>query len=69
MKMSPTRPTRPNSSGNRDDSETLADAINRACNNRGDDDAFRAGLLQECAELPPKAQADLLEHFNAEAMS
>jgi hypothetical protein len=47
--------------------EALAAAINRACDLRGDDDANRAGLLRECAELAPEAQADMLAHFTLEA--
>ena len=47
--------------------EALADAINRACDIRGDDAINRAGLLAECAALPPEGQADLLAHFTIEA--
>ena len=47
--------------------EALADAINRACDARGDDAATRAGLLAECAALPPEGQADMLAHFTIEA--
>jgi len=45
----------------------LAGAINRTCDARGDDDRNRAGLLTECAQLTPEAQADLLAHFTIEA--
>jgi hypothetical protein len=45
----------------------LAAAINRACDARGDSDANRAGLLAECAALPPEGQADMLAHFTLEA--
>lgn len=45
----------------------LADAINRACDLRGDDEAHRAVLLAECAALPPEGQADMLAHFVVEA--
>lgn len=46
----------------------LATAINRACDVRGDSDANRAGLLAECAALPPEGQADMLSHFLIEAV-
>lgn len=45
----------------------LAAAINRTCDARGDDGRNRAGLLTECAQLTPEAQADLLAHFTIEA--
>lgn len=45
----------------------LAAAINRCCDARGDDDANRAALLQECAGQSPEHQADLLAHFTIEA--
>jgi hypothetical protein len=45
----------------------LAAAINRACTLRGDTEANRAGLLAECAALPPEGQADMLAHFTLEA--
>ncbi len=47
--------------------EALAGAINRTCDVRDDSDANRAGLLAECAALPPEGQADLLAHFAIEA--
>lgn len=47
--------------------EALAGAIDRACDVRGDSDANRAGLLAECAALPPEGQADMLAHFTLEA--
>ena len=47
--------------------DALADAINRACDVRGDSDANRAGLLAECAALSPEGQADMLAHFTVEA--
>lgn len=47
--------------------DALAAAINRACDVRGDDDGNRAGLLAECAALPPEGQADMLAHFTVEA--
>ena len=46
----------------------LAAAINRACDVRGDSDTNRAGLLAECAALPPEGQADMLAHFTLEAV-
>lgn len=45
----------------------MASAINRCCNARGDDDANRAALIAECSALDAAGQADMLEHFNAEA--
>jgi hypothetical protein len=41
----------------------LIAAINRACDLRGDGDANRAGLIDECAALPPAAQKDMRAHF------
>ena len=46
--------------------EALADAINSACDARGDSDDNRTGLLAECAALPPEQQADMLAHFTVE---
>lgn len=45
----------------------LAKAINQCCAARGDDDVNRAALIAECAELTPAEQADMTEHFNAQA--
>lgn len=45
----------------------LVEAINRCCDVRGDDDANRQGLLDECRYLPPYEQADLRDHFEQEA--
>lgn len=52
---------------NNDLAEALSEAINRACDVRGDGYADRAGLLTECTSLPPEGQADLLAHFTIEA--
>lgn len=41
----------------------LTDAINDACDVRGDDDANRQALIDECMVLPADQQCDLLEHF------
>ena len=46
----------------------LRKSIERCCNARGDDDENRAVLIRECGELPPDAQADMLEHFQREAI-
>lgn len=45
----------------------LIEAVNRACDARGDDDAHRAALIEECAAQPLAMQADLLAHFVIEA--
>jgi TubC N-terminal docking domain len=45
----------------------LVKAINQCCAVRGDTEANRAALIAECAELDPREQADMTEHFNAEA--
>ena len=41
----------------------LIDAINRACDLRGDDDENRAGLIRECSALPSDGQEDMRQHF------
>jgi hypothetical protein len=46
----------------------LRQAIDRCCDARGDDDVNRAALIQECSQLPPDGQADMLEHFQLEAI-
>ncbi len=46
----------------------LRQAINGCCDARGDDDENRAALIRECGALPPDAQADMLEHFQREAI-
>ena len=46
----------------------LRQSIERCCDARGDDDENRAVLIRECGELPPDAQADMLEHFQREAI-
>ena len=43
-------------------------ASTRCCDARGDDDENRAALIRECGALPPDAQADMLEHFQREAI-
>jgi hypothetical protein len=45
----------------------LIEAINRCCDARGDDVTNRAGLIAECTSLAPDGQADMREHFEAEA--
>jgi hypothetical protein len=45
----------------------LIEAVNRACDARGDDDAHRAALIEECTAQPLAMQADLLAHFVIEA--
>ena len=47
--------------------EALIDAINRACDARGDDDEHRVALTEECLTQPAEMQTDLLAHFLAEA--
>ena len=46
----------------------LRQAIDRCCDARGDDAANRVGLIQECSQLPLDGQADMLEHFQREAI-
>ena len=46
----------------------LVQAINRACDARGDDAANRQGLIDECSVLPKSGQADMQEHFVEEAI-
>jgi len=45
----------------------LIEAINRCCDARGDLDANRQGLIDECRRLPQHHQVDLREHFAQEA--
>ncbi len=45
----------------------LIDAINRCCDERGDDGANRAALIREGAALPAWEQRELREHFIEEA--
>lgn len=49
------------------DLTALIAAINRCCDARGDLDANRQGLIDECRRLPRHHQADLREHFEQEA--
>ena len=46
----------------------LRQSIDRCCDARGDDDENRAALICECSALPPDAQADMVEHFQREAI-
>ena len=46
----------------------LRQAIDSCCDARGDDELNRAGLIRECGELTPDGQADMLEHFQREAI-
>ncbi|GCL61022.1 hypothetical protein [Pseudaquabacterium pictum] len=48
-------------------SRALAEAIGAACAARGDNESNRAALLAECLQLDAAGQADMLEHFRAEA--
>lgn len=41
----------------------LIQAAMRVCDRYGDDDAARQEMREQCLELPPHLQADLLEHF------
>jgi hypothetical protein len=43
--------------------DRLAQAINRACLVRGDDEGNRRALLAECLALPLPQQIDMAEHF------
>lgn len=45
----------------------LADAIDRCCDARGDDDRNRQALHRECMGLSAHGQADMLAHFTLEA--
>lgn len=47
--------------------QELVSSINRCCDARGDADHNRADLLTECRLLTPYEQADMREHFDAEA--
>lgn len=46
---------------------SLRQSIDRCCDARGDDDANRRALIEECLRLPFEVQADLAEHFEQEA--
>lgn len=41
----------------------LIDAAMKVCDQHGDDEAARAEMRQQCMELPPHLQQDLLDHF------
>ena len=45
----------------------LRQAIDRCCDIRGDDDANRLALIEECLQLNPVGQVDITEHFEQEA--
>lgn len=47
--------------------ERLSAAIRAACAARGDTDANRDALLAACLQLDQAGQADMLDHFRAEA--
>ena len=42
----------------------LIEAAMKVCDRHGDGDAARADMRQQCLELSPAVQADLLDHFN-----
>ena len=44
-------------------SAALIEAAMRACDAHGDSEAARKEMHQQCMELTPELQADLLEHF------
>jgi hypothetical protein len=41
----------------------LIAAAMKVCDRYGDNEAAREDMRQQCLELPPRLQADLLEHF------
>ncbi|MBL8339522.1 MAG: hypothetical protein JNM97_22340 [Rhodoferax sp.] len=43
--------------------ERLLVAAMKVCDQHGDNDAARQDMREQCLELPPHLQADLLEHF------
>lgn len=43
----------------------LIEAAMKVCDRHGDGDAARADMRQQCLELSPAMQADLLDHFNS----
>ena len=45
----------------------LVDAIRRCTEARGDTDANRAALVAEAADLTPREQQDMREHFDEQA--
>lgn len=45
----------------------LIAAAMKVCDRHGDGEAARADMRQQCLELPPRLQADLLEHFQGKA--
>ena len=42
----------------------LIEAAMKVCDQHGDGEAARADMRQQCMELSPAMQADLLDHFN-----
>lgn len=49
-------------------SRDLIASINRCCDVRGDDDANRAALISESAQVELRLLADLREHFDQETV-
>lgn len=43
----------------------LIEAAMRVCNAHGDNEAARTEMRQQCMDLPPELQADLLDHFRS----
>lgn len=41
----------------------LIEAAMHVCDQHGDSEQARAEMRQQCLELPPRLQADLLDHF------
>jgi hypothetical protein len=46
----------------------LIEAAMHVCDQHGDSDQARADMRQQCMELPPALQADLLAHFKGERL-
>ena len=44
-------------------SRDLIDAAMKVCDQYGDDESARTDMCQQCRELPPHLQQDLLNHF------
>lgn len=47
----------------------LIEAAMKVCDQHGDGDAARQEMRQQCLELPPHLQADLLEHFQGKPVN
>lgn len=45
----------------------LRQAINRCCEVRGDDEAHRLALIEECSQLPPDERNEWRDYFDSEA--